>query len=172
MKKVVFRPTRADGRSNQQVIIDHVLDKAPGTTFTYEEFKDLLSDCGIKVTRKFIQQVVILARNRLLHEQKRDLICVRNVGYQVAFARDHKAIAGGRTKKANRQLKKALTTLENVRLEEMTEQERTTHLAQQQVNYTLYHEQRRMMKKAQRHDELIARLCFRVDQLEAKAAAS
>ena len=163
---------RADGRSNQQVLIDHVQSHAdqPGKQFTYEELSAVLgSGTDRDFDRVSVQQVVRAAREQLLRQHKRTLVCVPNVGYHLAHAREHKAIASAQTRRGHRQMKRALSTMENARLDEMTATERELHLAQCQINSQLYHEQRRMLSKQQRHDDMIARLTSRVEQLEAKA---
>lgn len=161
---------RADGRSNQQVVVDHVHAAQPGTEFTYEELAAVLADGTNRVFERVdVQQVVRLAKFQMLRQHKRTLQTIPGFGYRLAHARDHAGIADDHTKRGHRQMKRALTTMENARLDEMTVQERELHLAQCAINSRLYHEQRRLMSKQNRHAELIARLTCRVEQLEAKA---
>lgn len=164
----VFLTRRACGRSNQQVVIEHVRDRAPGTVFPYAELEALLSTgCDRTFDRRDVQQIVRAAKTRLLRENKRTLAVVPNVGYQLAFAKEHLGIANGHTKRGERQLRRAVVTLENARLDEMTAHERELHLAQCEVNQRILAEQRRMTSKQARHDLMIARLTSRVEQLEA-----
>jgi len=163
-----FMSRRPGGKSNQQVIVELVAHCSPGTVFTYEQLGESLAD-GVdrEFDRHDVQQVVRLAKFQLLREHKRTLANVPNVGYQIAYAKEHRGIADDHTRRGQRQLKRALVTLENARLDEMTAQERELHLAQCEVNNRLYHEQRRILSKTARHDQLIARLVSRVEQLEA-----
>lgn len=169
MSVQIVRPRRTNGVSNQEVVIALVRDHAPGTIFTYEQIATALEE-GVerKFDRTDVQQTVRLAKMRLLREQKRTLACVPNVGYQLAHAKEHRGIAEGHTKRGQRQMKRALVTMENARLDEMTPAERELHLAQCEINQRLYQEQKRILAKQSRHDQLIARLTARVEQLEGK----
>lgn len=169
MSTSAFRNRRASGRSNQQVIVELVRGQQPGTVFTYSQLVAALSEeCDRVFTRQDVQQIVRLAKFRLLREYKRTLANVPNVGYQLAHAKEHLGIANGHTKRGQRQLRKALTTLENARLDEMTTQERDLHTAQCAINSALYHAQRTITSKQYRQDALIATLTSRVEQLEAR----
>jgi hypothetical protein len=168
----VFRKRRPGGVSHQEVIVELVSGHEPGRVFTYEELAAALAaGADREFDRQDVQQVVRLAKFRLLREHKRTFACVPNVGYQLAHAKEHRGIAESHTRRGHRQMKRALVTMENARLDEMTAGERDLHLAQCEINHRLYHEQRRMLAKQSRHDELIARLVSRVDQLEASKGA-
>lgn len=162
---------RTDGRSNQEVIVDYVRDRPPGQVFTFDELGAALS-AGVdrRFDRQSIRGIVRLATMRLLREHRRTLSSVRGVGYRLAFARDHAGIAEGFTRGGQRKLKRAMVTMENANLEEMTVQERELHTAQCSINQSVYHTVRHLAGKASRTDELIARLTSRVEQLEGKQA--
>ena len=167
-----FARRRTTGLSNQEVVAEHCRRHPPGTTFTYEALAAVLSEgTDREFSRSDVQQVVRLAKMRLLRDHKRTLANVPRVGYQLAHARDHRGLAGAHTKRGQRQFKRALVTLENARLDEMTAAERELHLAQCGINQALYLEQQRILSKQARHDQLIARLAARVEQLEAGRAA-
>lgn len=168
--KTRFLSSRVDGKSHQEVIVNHVRDHQPGKVFTYD---DLAAVLAIGVDRTFsradVQQIVRLAKMQLLREHKRTLACIPNVGYQLAHARHHRGIADSHTRRGCRQMKRALVTLENARLDEMTPVEREQHIAQCEINQRLYQEQRRILSKQAQHDQMLARLVSRVEQLEASA---
>ncbi len=169
--KKTFRIGRADGRNNAQVVVDFVRNSgmAPGTQFTYEELAAELSKGSPReFERKDVQQVVNKANRRLLNEYQRCLVVVTNVGYSVAPARDHLGIAGGKNKKGQRQFSLACEVLQNVRRDEMTDQERIVHDAQTQINLMLYAEQKRILRKQLEHSRLIAKLTSRITEVEAK----
>ena len=162
-----FETRRTDGLSNQEVIVNLVCGGEPGTVFTYDQLGAAL-DAGSdrEYDRRSIQAVVRLAKLRLLREHRRTLTPVANIGYRMAHARDHRSIASDQTKRGQRQMRRALNTMENARLEEMTAAERELHLAQCSINHQLYQEQRRILSRQNRTETIIARLTSRVEQLE------
>lgn len=164
-----FTAGREDGKSNQQVVIELVCEAAPGTQFTFGRLADALA-AGTSRTfdRRDVQQVVRLANHRLLREHRRCLRSVRGVGYAVAHANDHRELAGARNRRGTRQFKWALETLENVRLDEMTEEQRKIHLAQLEINSRLMEQQRRILRRQTQQDRVIASLTSRVEQIEAR----
>lgn len=167
-----FRISRESGKSNQQVIIEFVREAQPGTVFTYADLAAVLaSGTDRTYERREVQQVVRLANHRLLREHKRCLRPVRGVGYAMAYAKDHHELAGQRNRRGSRQFKWALDTLENVRLDEMSEQDRLIHLAQMQVNSEIYEQQRRILRRQEQQARAIATLTSRVEQMEAKREA-
>jgi signal transduction histidine kinase len=166
---------RVDGRSNQEVLVDYAIAASqdrPDHVFTYG---DLSKALGVGVDRMFsredVQQVVRLAKPLMLTLHKRTFTNMPNVGYRLARASDHQAIAKAHTRRASRQVRHALLTMENARVDELTDAERELHNAQLTINRRLYEEQRRIVARQQRQDDLIAQLASRVDQLEADRAA-
>lgn len=163
-----FETKRADGKSARQVILEHVHGHEPGTVFTYNQLEALLELDGTDdENRRTIQHAARACQYRLLRDYKRTLVSVPTVGYRLALAREHRGLADDKTRRGFRQMRRALDTLENARLDEMTQGERELHLAQCELNSRLYYEQRRVAKKQDRHDQLIARLTARLDQIEA-----
>lgn len=162
---------RVGGKSNQQVVVDFVCAAEPGATFTYDQIAAALAEGTDRIyDRREVQQVVRLANRRLLREYRRVLRTVVNVGYSVAHAKDHLGLASVRNTRGQRQFRWALETLENVRLDEMTEQQRMVHVAQQSVNAELFQTTRRILTRQAQHAKLIASLTHRVEQVEGKAA--
>lgn len=166
----LFDTRRTDGMSNQEVIVNMVCGGEPGTVYTYDEITEALqSGTDRTYDRRMVQSVVRLAKLRLLREHRRTLTVVTNVGYRVAHARDHRGIASDQTKRGERQMRRALATMENARLEEMTAAERELHIAQCAINAAVYAEQRRILSRQNRTEVIIARLTSRVEQLEGGA---
>jgi hypothetical protein len=165
-----FQKRRADGRSYREVVVEHVAGFQPGQVFTYESLAKLLSEgTDREFTRDDVQNIVQRSRAKLLREQQRTLVSRANVGYVLSRANEHLGIADDQTKRGQRRLKHAVLVLENARLDEMTTTEREIHIAQCEINRTIYREHRRILTKQARHGELIARLTSRVEQLEGKA---
>lgn len=164
---ILMKSRRVDGRSNQEVIVDMVCSGTPGEVYTYERLQEVLCDgTDREFDRRAVQAVVRLAKLRLLREHRRTLTVVANVGYRVAHAREHRGIATDQTRRGTRQMRKALHTMENARIEEMTAAERELHTAQCAINSMLYQEQQRILNRQARTEDIIARLVNRVDQLE------
>jgi hypothetical protein len=127
MARTAFEITRADGRSNAQVLLDHVKEGDPGRVYFYEELIDALSRGGPQQSVQSVQRIVRAALKRLLHEQQRTLKCVINTGYQLAFASEHLVLSGDRTKRGMTQWQHARLLLEEVRWGEMDTNARKAH---------------------------------------------
>lgn len=160
-----FAVSRKSGKSNQQVIVEHVHLAEPGTVFT---FGQLAAELGRETDRTFdrtaIQQVVRVANHRLLREHQRCLRSVRGVGYTIAFASDHMELAQARERKSRRQIKWAIETIANARQDELTENER----AQNAMLMHLYQQQQATARRMSRIDNLVGKLTHRVEQVEGK----
>lgn len=164
---------RTDGRSNQEVVVDLVYGGEPGVVYTYGDLTAALeTGTDRKFDRAAVQAVVRLAKLRLLREHRRTLTVVANVGYRLAHAREHRGIATDQTRRGQRQMRRALHTMENARIEEMTAAERELHIAQCSINHQLYEEQRRILSRQNRTETIIARLTSRVEQLEGDKSPS
>lgn len=164
-----FTTSRKTGQSNTAVLIDLVKEAVPGTVFTYDELAAVLSkDINRSYDKHEVQQSVRIANHRLLREHKRVLRNIRSVGYKMAKANEHGELAGNRTRRGNRQMKWALETLENARLDEMTEQERAIHVAQTTINNQLYEVTRRLSRQQAGITRILDNLSSRVDRLEEK----
>jgi len=134
-----FKISRMDGRSNTRVILDFVKDKAPGTVFTYAELQEALSEgTNKKYVPSEVQSVVTSAYSRLLKEQARALHNVRNVGYRLAPASYHVVLASGRQARADKQMLRGVQTLQNVRWDEMDENQRRAHEGQLLITSALF----------------------------------
>lgn len=166
---ITFEVTRASGKSNQQVIVELVCNAAPDTLFTYERLAAALADgSDIVYDRHAVQSCVRMANRRLLEEHQRCLEAVRGSGYRIIRAGEHHRIAVWRNRRGCRQYREAMRTLQNVRTDEMTPEERQRHDAQLVINSALAQAVRSQQKQSERMSELIAGLTHRVEQLEAK----
>ncbi len=118
---------RADGRSNDQVLLN-LFDKAePGRTYTYEEIAAALN---VGMTRahtvREVQSACAKARKVILEQQGRAIISVRKVGYRIAYSIEHSPIALDKKRRADRQLDKGLLTAKYVHRNELSQEERLT----------------------------------------------
>ena len=156
-----FEITRKDGRSNAQVLIDHVGDAEPGTVFAYDELERILER-----SRSSVQGIVLNANHRLLKEKSRTLVNLRNRGYQLAHASEHTRIANGRRRKADVQLRKGLHVLKNVRWDEMDEESRKAHEGTLMVTQAIVSNQEALARRQDQVESAIDQLLRRVDSME------
>lgn len=134
-----FRIKRKDGRSNAKVILDHVKSGVAGVVYSYAELGVALSAGTNHVyTDREVQGVAAKIYPRLLKEQARALHNVRNVGYRLAPAAYHVTLAGDRQSKADRQMLRGVQTLQNVRWDEMDENQRRAHEGQLLIVGAIY----------------------------------
>ena len=135
---MAFKITRQDGRSAADVVLDLVKGKSPGTVFSYQEIGDALSAGTNRVyNRGAIQAAVLGAHQRMLKEQARALHCVPNVGYRLAPAAQHLMLANNRKTRADKQLRLGVMTLQNVRWDELDDNQRKAHEGQLLVSSAL-----------------------------------
>jgi len=153
-----FMVTRADGRSNAQVVLDLVKGKPAGAVFTYEDIAVALS-VGASRTYKPTEVSVIVsaAYPRLLKEQARALHNVRGVGYRLAPAAYHVVLANGRQSRADRQMLRGMQTLQNVRWDEMDSNQRLAHEGQLMITSALVRQMRALDKRQSAVEDAIRR---------------
>ena len=153
-----FKITRADGRSNQQVILDYVKDGAAGHVYSYDELAQALSvGSNHAYSLREVQGVVAHALVRMLKEQARILHNVRHVGYRLAPGSYHLTLAGERQEKADKQMLRGLQTLQHVRWEEMTPNERLAHQGQLLISGALYQQMKAIERRQTAIEESISR---------------
>jgi hypothetical protein len=139
----LFKATRDDGRSDSQVVVDLVRERAPGDLIPFE---DIAAALAVGTDRTFDRQAVrsIVARSyvRVLKESSRALHSVRGEGYRIATANDHRPLARARNRRAETQLNRGLATLQNVAWDEMDPQSRQAHEGQLMLTSALVAQQR------------------------------
>jgi hypothetical protein len=128
MTPALFAVTRADGRSDTQVLIDHVTGAEPGHVYPFAELIGVLSARSDRVFDvDAVRHVVRRTLPRLLKEQQRALHSVRGVGYRLAYATDQKRLSLDRNRRANMQRKVGLLLLRHVRWDELDPEARKAH---------------------------------------------
>ena len=143
-----FKITREDGRSNAQVLIDMVKDKPAGEVFTYRQIQDALAEgCNHDYDIRDIQGLAVKVYPRLLKEQARALHNIRNVGYRIAPAAYHVTLASDRASKADKQLLRGVQTLQNVRWDEMDQNQRMAHEGQLLIAGALYSQMKALERR-------------------------
>lgn len=120
-----FESGRPDGRSNADVVFDLAYGKPPATVFT----KDAMLEALGKNDPKALPTIVAKVNTRLLKACRRTLRAVPGVGYRVAEAGEHAEIASRHQASGRRKYRKAVDTLRNVNMDEMTASEKERHRA-------------------------------------------
>lgn len=151
-----FAIARMDGRSNQQVLIDHVKNGKPGDMFSFDELAAALSAGSDRIFGvQEVRGVVAMAATRLLKEQARTLVNIRGFGYRLAPGSDHAMLAKGRRDKAAVQIVKAKSLLEHVRWDEMDPNQRLAHEGTLMLVSALYEQQRAFNDRLRKVEETI-----------------
>jgi len=151
-----FTITRADGRSNAQVILDYVRDGVPGRLYTYEELGQVLSvGTDRSYDDKAVGGVVRQAAPRLLSEQQRRLHNVKLAGYRLAPASEHMALARHDKRRADTQIRRGVHTLRHVRWDEMDENTRRAHEGHLMITETLYAHQVALDRRLRKVEDAI-----------------
>lgn len=151
-----FTITRADGRSNSQVILDMVADQEPGTVFTFAQVAQVLAaGTNRRYSTQSVRNIVTQACRRMLKEQQRTLHNVRCVGYRLAKASDHRGLALARKQRADVQMRLGLATLRNVRWDEMDEQTRAAHEGQLMVASAIWQQMQALERRQSRVEQVL-----------------
>lgn len=145
-----FQPSRADGRSDRQVIYDLVHTAHPGATYTYTELRDALQ-AGVDkpIDRPRIYAAVRQANTTLLREHSRYLSVVPNVGYRIIRADEHLPVSLQKKDRAQQHLRRGIDLLRHARLDELTQAQRTLHEGQLMILSGIY---QAVQDSERRHD--------------------
>ena len=151
-----FAPTREDGRSNAQVVIDLVRDGTPGTLYLYDELINALNAGSTRVYgRHDVWTVVSACTPRLLGEQSRRLRNVRLMGYQLSPASEHMTLAHRDKRRADTQLRRGLQTLRHVRWEELDDNTRRAHEGHLMLTEAIYANQMALERRVRKIEDVI-----------------
>lgn len=153
----ILEITRLDGRSNAQVILDLVKDHEPGRVFEYDEIITALEQGTDKhYTVRDVQGVISRLYSRMLKEQARALHAVPKVGYRLAPASFHTTLANNRKSRADKQMLRGMQTLQNVKWNEMNENERKAHEGQLLITSAIYSQMQALSRRQSKIEDLIA----------------
>lgn len=160
-----FRPSRDDGRSDRQVVLDLVGDAEPEATFSFDDLAAALQQgVTVKVAKPRIYTAVTSANKILLRERRRYLKVVRGVGYRVIRAEEHLPVALDRKASALSQLERGVELLKNVHLDELPQPQRAMHEGQLMIMAGLHSA---IVSSEQRH----ARTEAVIDEIKATQSA-
>lgn len=162
----LFQPSRADGRSDRQVVYDLVVSGEPESFYSYDTLLDALEE-GLeeRPDRARAQRAVAAANKVLLRERRRYLSVVRNRGYRMIGAEEHLPVALGQKGRAETYLRKGLDLLKHARLDELSEAQRTLHEGQLMVMAGVYQAVKASERRHDRQEELIAEVRRQQDEI-------
>ena len=162
-----FSTSRVTGQSNADVLIALVDVGTPGHVYTYDDLAAALSAGSPLVwDKRRVQSAVQSAKRRLLRELQRTLYPVAGVGYRLSHGSDHSRLALVHEQKSQRQLKQAVCTLKDTRLDELTPTQRTLHEAHLAVTLAIGQQVAYLSRRQKAHDHVIETLLTRVEKLE------
>lgn len=149
--------SRINGKSNSEVLVEHVSGAQPDTEFSYDDLRGALEKDTIqKYSNQMVCAVVRIANRQLLRLHQRELRNVRNAGFRLVPAKEHMALATIRHDKADKQIARALLTLRHVRWHELDENTRRAHEGQLMLTSAIYAETRALRKRQAEHERMVA----------------
>lgn len=152
-----FKVTRADGRSNGQVILDLVRDAEAGRLFTYEELSAALQAGTSRIySVRHVCGIVRAVTPRMLREQQRRLHSVKLMGYRLAPAAEHMKLAHMDRRRADVQLRRGVETLRHVRWDEMDPNMRAAHEGHLMLTEAVYLNQVSLDQRVRKIEQAIA----------------
>lgn len=162
-----FVAVRKDGRSDRQVVYETVKDAPPETVFGYIDLIRVLQD-GVDdvVDKPRVYAAVAQANGTLLREQSRYLRVVRGRGYRVLRGDEHLPMSLVSKARAERNLRRGIALLRNVRLDEMTANQQAAHQGQLMVLSGLYGAVKESERRQNAQERVIQDLIQRVSKIE------
>jgi len=165
-----FTASRVDGRSQIQVVLDYLVDGAPGQVYTHA---DLATALGAETDQVFgrpaVRRIVASCYGRLLLEQQRAIHSVRGVGYRLALASDQQGLALARKRRSDVQLLGGLRTLQHVQWHELDVDARRVHEGTLLIIGALWANQRALERRQEAVELAVRSLGARVAVVESSA---
>jgi hypothetical protein len=159
---IPFLPSRADGRSDRQVVYELVKDAEPERLFYFEEIAEALqSGVDTPIDKPRIYRAVKQGGRTLQQRERRALQVVKGRGYRVLRANEHMSVARQRESSARRQMKAGLEILKNVREDELTSAERSLYRGHAHITAGLIVAIEAIHRRQDRQDQLIMELLRR-----------
>ena len=123
MKAVMFQPKGE--KSQVQIIYEAIEATDYGELITYQRFIELTG-----FPKELIRNAAWGVNKKLLKNRKKYMVNERNIGYRIVEPPEQVKIANFRKTRASRQIKKGLTTILNIDISKLTEEEkqRQAHL--------------------------------------------
>lgn len=166
-----FQPSREDGRSDRQVIVDLVAAGEPGSTYGYPALIEALSEgLDARPPRSRVYRAIATANRTLLRERSRYLGVVRGSGYRMLRADEHLPVALRDKDTAEGYIRRGIEKLRHTRLDELPENLRELHEGQLMVMVGLHQAVRSQAARQNRQDRVLDDLLKRVERIEGGAS--
>lgn len=123
-------------------VYEYLRDLEPGTVITYSQLSEL---AGVNVM--YDRKPVRRAEKELLEKNQRALTNVREVGYRVMYAFEHKGQARIQTRKANRRIRQAIDLLTKADRNHLTPQQTRGYDAQAEALQAVRDMTRRLSRR-------------------------
>lgn len=163
----LFEPSRDDGRSDRQVVLDLIGEPEPDAFYSYDVLLDeLVKGTERNIERRTICAAVNAANRSLLRERKRCMIVVRGLGYRVAHANEHLPVSWDKRRKAETLIDRGIEHLRYVREEELTENERRLHEGHLLIMAGFAQALHNSTRRHEHQEAVIDQLLRRVEALE------
>lgn len=152
---MIFQPTRPDGRSYRNLVVEAFNGLSPGMVLSYAQLAGPL-DLDPERDKAKIQAAVRAANKVLLELHQRGIANVRAVGYRVLPAREHVIVANGHQSKADKALVRALGFYEGANLSEMTPVERKLHEGQHMLAQAIVQSHKHLSRRIDMIESILA----------------
>lgn len=163
----LFQPSREDGRSDRQIVIDLVETAQSGDLLTHEEILSALQEeSDREFDRSHVYRAAGAASRWLIKNSKKALVPVRGKGYRVSFPDDFHSLTLVRRDRASTQLNRGVEVLEGAPYEEMSETVREAIAPLQVLMIGAYAQLHAHHRRLRRHDAAIEDLSKRLQKLE------
>lgn len=170
MAMAPFEPSREDGRSDRQIVLDLVRGAEPGTIFLYADMQTALEEgTDREINRRVIGAAARAASNSLLSDERRALAVVPGRGYRVIRAEEHLPVAMDKKARASGYISRGMRLLKQCRWEELPAQVRTAQEGQLMIFAGLSAAIDDHQQRLDRHEEVIAAILKRVSVPELTA---
>lgn len=154
-----FAVSRLNGKSDAQVVIEMMREDEPGTLYTFDRLiEELQRESPREFSRSDVCGVIARSLPRVERELKRTLVSVRDTGYRLALASDHVMVGTSRKARADKQLKRGLSALQNVRWDEMTEDQRRAHTGTLLIVSALHHNMSALDDRLSRVERAVSKI--------------
>jgi len=163
----LFQPSREDGRSDRQIVIDMVEMAEAGDLLTHDDILHALQeDSDREFDRSHVYRAAGAASRWLIKNSKKALVPVRGKGYRVSYPDDFHGLTLVRRDRASMQLNRGVEVLEGAPYEEMSEVVREAIAPLQVLMIGAYAQLHAHSRRLKRHDAAIESLSKRVEKLE------
>lgn len=162
-----FEPSREDGRSDRQVVVDLVEEHQPDDVLSHAEILAALREgTDREIGPEHVYRAAGAASRWLIKNEKKALVTMRGQGYRISVPDDFHSLTLVRRDRASTQLNRGREVLENAPLDGMTEAVREAMVPLTILIGGAYAQLHAHQQRLKRHEGAILDLADRVKKLE------